>query len=194
MAPSTRPTCSNFAPGKLGLLVLSALLPLLLIACGSTNRLAQSLKDHNGTFLTPLPASNASRPAKPAEPLKLANAVPDDHLGDMRGCLGTYFFNYDFDINLTASPQVKVSTTFQAVLPDGSPAPVSNGSQASFKDGNVSFTAGPTAGGLASQLVVTGRDNIVFANTQFNIHIPNAANLTPAINVMPAASLSGIGR
>ena len=110
----------------------------------------------------------------------------------MRGCLGTYFFNYDFDINLTAVPQVKVATSFQAVLPDGTNAPTSNGSQASFKDNNVSFTAGPTSGGLASQVTVAGHDNIVFANTQFNIHIPNASTLTSTINVMPAASLAGI--
>jgi hypothetical protein len=190
MRPSTRPTSSDTAPGKLGLLVLSALLPLLFIACTSTNQLAQSLRDTEGTFLTPLPAQHASQPAKKAEPLKLAAAVPEENLQDMRGCLGTYFFNYDFDINLTAVPQVKVATSFQAVLPDGSPAPTSNGSQASFKDNNVSFTAGPTSGGLASQVTVAGQDNIVFANTQFNIHIPNASTLTSTINVMPA--LSGV--
>lgn len=53
---------------------------------------------------------------------------------------------------------------------------------------------GPTNDGLASQLVVTGQNNIVFANTQFNIHIPNASTLTSTINVMPAGSLAGIGR
>ena len=192
MRPSTRPTSSNSAPGRLGLLVLSALLPLLLVACTSTNQLAQSLRQTEGTFLTPLPAKQASQPAKKAEPLKLAAAVPEGNLQDMRGCLGTYFFNFDFDINLTAVPQVKVATSFQAVLPDGSPAPTTNGSQASFKDNNVSFTAGPTSGGLASQVTVAGHDNIVFANTQFNIHIPNASTLTSTINVMPAASLAGI--
>lgn len=192
MRPSTRPTRSSSAPGKLGLVVLSALLPLLLIACTSTNQLAQSLRETEGTFLTPLPAKHASQPAKKAEALKLAAAVPEDNLQDMRGCLGTYFFNFDFDINLTAVPQVKVATSFQAVLPDGSNAPTSNGSQASFKDNNVSFTAGPTSGGLASQVTVAGHDNIVFANTQFNIHIPNASTLTSTINVMPAATLTGI--
>ena len=192
MRPSTRPTSSDSAPGRLGLLVLSALLPLLLVACTSTNQLAQSLRETDGTFLTPLPAKHASKPAQKAEPLKLAAAVPEDNLQDMRGCLGTYFFNYDFDINLTAVPQVKVATSFQAVLPDGTNAPTSNGSQASFKDNNVSFTAGPTSGGLASQVTVAGHDNIVFANTQFNIHIPNASTLTSTINVMPAASLAGI--
>ena len=192
MRPSTRPTSSDTAPGKLGLLVLSALLPLLFVACTSTNQLAQSLRETDGTFLTPLPATHASKPANKAKPLKLAAAVPEDDLQDMRGCLGTYFFNYDFDINLTAVPQVKVATSFQAVLPDGTNAPTSNGSQASFKDNNVSFTAGPTSGGLASQVTVAGRDNIVFANTQFNIHIPNASTLTSTINVMPAATLAGI--
>ena len=192
MRPSTRPTSSYSAPGRLGLVVLSALLPLLLVACASTNQLAQSLRETEGTFLTPLPAKQASQPAKKAEPLKLAAAVPEDNLEDMRGCLGTYFFNFDFDINLTAVPQVKVATSFQAVLPDGTNAPTSNGSQASFKDNNVSFTAGPTSGGLASQVTVAGHDNIVFANTQFNIHIPNASTLTSTINVLPAASLAGI--
>ncbi len=193
MRPSTQPTCSNSAPWKLGILVLSALLPLLLVACSSTNQLAQALRENDGTFLTPLPSKPAPKSATKAEPLKLAAAVPEEDLQEMRGCLGTYFFNYDFDINLTATPQVKVNSTFQAVLPDGSPAPTTNGTQASFKDNNVSFTAGPTSGGLASQLVVTGQNNIVFANTQFNIHIPNASTLTSSVNVLPASSLAGIG-
>ena len=194
MRPSTKPTCTISAPGKLGLLVLSALLPLLLVTCSSTNQLAQTLRENQGTFLTPLPSQADSKPAKKAEPLKLTAAVPEENLQEMRGGFGTYVFNYDFDINLTAAPQVKVNSTFQAVLPDGSPAPTTNGTQASFKDGNVAFTAGPTNGGLASQLVVTGQNNIVFANTQFNIHIPNASTLTSTINVMPAGSLAGIGR
>ena len=193
MRPSTKPTCGNSALWKLGLFVLSALLPLLLLACSSTNQIAQTLRENDGAFLTPLPSQSASKTAKKAEPLKLTAAVPENDLQDMRGCLGTYFFNYDFDINLTATPQVKVSSSFQATLPDGTSTPTSNGTQASFKDNNVSFTAGPTNGGLASQLVVTGQNNIVFANSQFNIHIPNASILTSSVNVLPAASLTGIG-
>ena len=193
MRPSLEPTCSSSAPWKLGLLVLSALLPLLLVACASTNQVAQTLRENQGTFLTPLLSQPAPKPVKKAEPLKLAAAVPEKDLEDMRGCLGTYFFDYNFDINLVTTPQVKVTSTFQAVLPDGSPAPATNGTMASFKDNNVSFTAGPNNGGLASQLLVTGHDNIVFANTQFNIHIPNASTLTSTVNVLPAASLAGIG-
>ncbi len=194
MRPSTGPTCGNSALWKLGLFVLSALLPLLLLACSSTNQLTQTLRDNDGTFLTPLPSQSAPKTAKKAEPLKLAAAVPEDNLQDMRGCMGEYFFNYDFDVNLTSTPQVSVTSTFQAVVPNGTSTPTSNGTQASFQDSNVSFTAGPTSGGLASQLVVTGQNNIVYANTQFNIHIPNASTLTSSVNVLPAASLTGVGR
>jgi hypothetical protein len=178
---------------KLGLVVLSALLPMLLLSCASTKELAQELRKKEGTFLTPLASRADAKTEKKTAPLKLTATVPEENLEGMRGCLGVYYFNYDFDINLVATPQVKVTSTFQAVLPDGSPAPTTNGTQASFKDSNVSFSAGPTSGGLASQLVVTGQNNIVFANSQFNIHIPNASTLTSTVNVLPAASLSGIG-
>jgi hypothetical protein len=192
MCPSTRPTCSNAALWKLGLFVMAAFLPLLLAACAS-NQLAQALKDNQGTFLTPLPDKTASQPAAKAEPIVLSASVPEDNLQEMRGTLGVYFFDYNFDINLVTTPQVSVSSTFQAVLPDGSPAPTVSGTLASFKDNNVSYTAGPTNGGLSSQLLVTGRDNIVFANTQFNIHLPNASSLTSTVNVLPAATLTGTG-
>jgi hypothetical protein len=127
-------------------------------------------------------------------PLKVCSVVPEDDLQDMRGCLGVYYFSYNFDINLLTTPQVNVSTNFQAVLPDGSPAPTVNTTSAVFKDSNVSYVAGPTSNGLSSQLLVTGHDNVIFANTNFNIHLPNASVLTPTINIMPAASLQGIGR
>lgn len=192
MRPSTQPTCSGAASWKLGLVVMAALLPLLLAACAS-NQVAQALKDNQGTFLTPLPAKTDSKPATKGESLQLSATVPEENLQEMRGTLGVYFFDYNFDINLVTTPVVKVGSSFQAVLPDGSPAPTTNGTMASFKDNNVSFTAGPTNGGLASQVVVAGRDNIVFANTQFNIHIPNASTLTSTVNVLPAASLTGIG-
>jgi hypothetical protein len=193
MCPSHAPTCSSSAMWKLGLVVLSALLPMLLLSCASTKELAQELRKKEGTFLTPLASRADAKTEKKTAPLKLTATVPEENLEGMRGCLGVYYFNYDFDINLVATPQVKVTSTFQAVLPDGSPAPTTNGTQASFKDSNVSFSAGPTSGGLASQLVVTGQNNIVFANSQFNIHIPNASTLTSTVNVLPAASLSGIG-
>jgi hypothetical protein len=164
----------------------------LLAACAS-NQAAQALRENQGTFLTPLSAKEASKPAAKADPLELCATVPENDLQEMRGTLGVYFFDYNFDINLVTAPVVKVTSSFQAVLPDGSPAPTTNGTMASFKDDNVSFTAGPTNGGLASQVVVAGRDNIVFANTQFNIHIPNASTLTSTVNVLPAASLTGIG-
>jgi hypothetical protein len=208
--------------GKLGLFVLVALLPLTLLSCASTKQLAQELEENHGNFLTPLPAAAVFQPtakpaaqpaalaavqpaekpvAKPAAhhtkqaaPLQVCSAVSDDDLQDMRGCLGVYFFDYNFDINLLTTPQVKVSSTFQAVLPDGSPAPVVNTTSAVFRDNNVSYIAGPTSSGLSSQLLVSGHDNIVFANTQFNIHLPNAAVLTPSITILPAASLQGIGR
>jgi hypothetical protein len=202
MRPSTKPTCGLQALWKLGLFVLVALLPLLLMSCASTKQLAQSLEENHGNFLTPLPAT-APKPAvtpnpKPAvkpNPLQVCATVPEDDLQDMRGCFGIYFFNYNFDVNLLTLPQVSVTSSFQAVLPDGSTPNVStNNTSAVYRDSNVSYTAGPTGNGLSSQLLVTGQNNIVFANTQFNIHLPNASVLTPKVNVLPAASLSGIGR
>ena len=206
MRPSTKPFCGLRALGKLGLLVLVVLLPLLLMSCASTKQLAQTLEENQGNFLTPLPSKPASQPAakpavkpadKPADkpkPLEVCAVVPEEDLQDMRGCLGVYFFDYTFDINLLTTPQVTVSSSFQAVLPDGSPAPVVNTTSAVFRDSNVSYISGPTSTGLSSQLLVTGHDNIVFANTNFNIHLPNASVLTPTISVLPANSLSGIGR
>jgi hypothetical protein len=207
---------------KLGILVLVVLLPLLLMSCASTKQLAQELKDNHGNFLTPLSATPVSQPAaksvaqtadllaaepagqpvdkptakqaKKANPLKVCAVVSEDDLQDMRGCLGVYFFDYNFDINLLTTPQVSVTSSFQAILPDGSPAPVQNTTSAVFRDSNVSYISGPTSTGLSSQVLVTGTDNIVFANTNFNIHLPNASVLTPTINILPAASLSGIGR
>jgi hypothetical protein len=222
MRPSTEPTCTLRAMWKLGILVLVVLLPLLLMSCASTKQLAQELEENHGNFLTPLSATPVSQPAaksvaqpadllaaepavqpvdkpaakqaKKANPLKVCAVVSEEDLQDMRGCLGVYFFDYNFDINLLTTPQVSVTSSFQAVLPDGSPAPVQNTTSAVFRDSNVSYIAGPTSTGLSSQVLVTGTDNIVFANTNFNIHLPNASVLTPSINILPAASLSGIGR
>ena len=195
MRPSTKPTRSNLAKGKLGLLFLAAFLPLLLVACASPpNRVTQVLLENHGNFLTPLASQPASEPEDKPDLLEVCALAPEEDLQEMRGTLGVYFFDYNFDINLATSPQVQVKTSFQAVLPDGSPAPAVTGATAVFRDNNVSFTVGPSnGGGFMSEVMVTGRDNIVFANTQFNIHIPNASTLIPNLNVMPAASLSGIG-
>lgn len=195
MRPSTEPTCVNSAMVKLGLVFLSLLLPLALVACASTsNRVTQSLIEYQEEG----PAAPASQPTpkrtpKPAEnPLQVCAVVPEEDLQEMRGCLGVYFFDYNFDINLVTNPQVSITTNFAAVVPDGSPSPAFNGTTAAYRDDNVSYIAGPTSSGLNSQLVVTGRDNIVFANTQFNIYLPNASNLIPSISVMPGLSVTGI--
>ena len=138
--------------------------------------------------MAPSPAAKqapakADKPADPKNPLEFCAAVSEDNLEEMRGTFGVYFFDYNFDINLVTNPQVSVSTNFAAAVPDGSPQPNLNGSTAIFQDNNVSYIAGPANGGLMSQVMVTGRDNVVFANTQFNIHLPNASTLTPTINV-----------
>jgi hypothetical protein len=208
MRSSTDPTCSLRAMWKLGLLVLVVLLPLLLLSCASTKQLAQELEENHGNFLTPLPPAPASQPAaksaaqpsdklagtqsKKGAPLKVCAVVPEDDLQDMRGCLGVYYFDYNFDINLTATPQVSVNQSFQAILPDGSPAPSVNSTSAVFRDNNVSYTAGVLGSEMGSSVVVAGSGNVVFANTQFNFHMPNASVLIPSISIMPAPSLSGI--
>jgi hypothetical protein len=201
MRPSIETTCGLSATWKLGLLVLVVLLPLLLMSCASTKQLAQTLEKNHGNFLTPLPAPAPKPAVKPdpkpvakPDPLQVCAAVPEEDLQDMHGCgLSVYFFDYNFDINLLTTPQVSVSSSFQAVLPEGSPAPSINNTSAVYRDNNVSYIAGPTSTGLSSQLLVTGHDNIVFANTQFNIHLPNASVLTPTISVLPGASLTGLG-
>jgi len=211
MRPSINPTCSQSAMWKLGLLILLVLLPLLLLACASSKQLAQSLEENQGNFLTPLPAKPASRPAaklddkalpvktdKPASkhgPLQVCAVVPDDDLQDMRGCQGEYLFNYNFDVNMTNMPQVSISSNFMARLPDGSPAPNVNMTSASFQDNNVSYTAGIMGGsGIGSSLMVTGQNLTVLSFATFTFQLPDTSILIPSISVMPAASLSGIGR
>lgn len=203
MCPSTKTTCGMPAKWKLGLLFLSVLLLLFVAACASpSSRITQTFNENQEEYLT-VPTSNpapkqappkqAPKPRDNRNPLEVCAVVPEEDLQEMRGTLGVYFFDYNFDINLVTNPQVSITTNFSAAVPDGSPSPTFNGASAVFQDNNVSYIAGPTGGGLMSQVMVTGRDNIVFANTQFNIHLPNAATLTPTIRVLPAASLSGIG-
>jgi|UniRef100_A0A7C3UW89 hypothetical protein len=196
MRPSTEPTLVISAKVKLGLFFLSLLPLLVIVACASpSNRITRTLIESQEE----VPAAPGSQPTpqrtpKPAEnPLQVCAVVPDADLQEMRGCLGVYYFDYNFDINLVTNPQVSITTNFGAVVPDGSPSPTFNGSTAVFQDSNVSYIAGPTNTGLNSQLVVTGRDNIVFATTQFNIHLPNASSLIPNISVMPGVTLTGIG-
>jgi hypothetical protein len=191
MRPSIETTCGLSATWKLGLLVLVVLLPLLLMSCASTKHLAQSLEENHGTFLTPLPAPTPKPAVKP-DPLQVCATVPADDLQDMRGC-GVYFFEYDFDINLTSTPQLKVGSSFQALVP-GDTKPTVTNTSAIYVDNNVAYTAGVFGPGLGSSLAVGGSNNIVFANTQFNFRLPDASVLIPSITVLPAASLNAIGR
>jgi hypothetical protein len=110
----------------------------------------------------------------------------------MRGCNGVYYFNFVMDINLT-NPTPSVKTEYTASVPKGSPDPSFNGAKAYYSDNNVFYLAGPTPGGLASELIVAGNNNIVFSNTEFNFHMPNAATLAPNLSVLPVSSLNGIG-
>jgi hypothetical protein len=204
MRPSTEPTCGLVALWKLGLFVLVALLPLLLMSCASTKQLAQSLEENRGNFLTPLPAP-APKPAvkpdpKPAvrpDPLQVCAAVPAEDLQDMRGCQGVYIFDYTFDINLlnypNFDPNKDITSSGQVFKPNGSPDVSQIKTSVGYSDSNVSYMAGFTETGLSSQLQVKGQDNIVIANTQFNIHLPSASVLIPTINVMPGAGLIGLG-
>jgi hypothetical protein len=186
---------------KLGLVFLWAILPLTLLACAAKAPVTQTLLDQQMEYLTapaatPAPKQAHAKAPKPQgqkDPLEICAVVPEDNLQEMRGTLGVYFFDYNFDINLVTNPQVSVTTNFSAAVPNGSPAPSFNGSTATFQDNNVSYVAGPTSGGLMSQVMVTGRDNIVFANTQFNIRLPDTSQLIPNVNALPASSLTGIG-
>jgi len=184
----------------LGLVLLSALLLLSLVGCASTS---SQVTQPAPASLVDVPVAQASLPvsqpgepmAQPAEerdPLKVCAVVPEEDLKEIRGC-GLYYFDFTFDINMVANPEVSVKTNLTAVVPDGSPSPNFNGTTAIFKDDNVFYMAGPTANGMISEVIVTGHDNIVFANTNFNIRIPDATLLSPTINIMPGGSLTGRG-
>lgn len=201
MRRGTKPTREGSALTKLGLVFLLALLLLSLVGCASTSsqvtQPAPASQVDVPVAQATLPVSQmaqpVSQPAEARDPLKTCALVPEDDLKEMRGCLGVYYFDFTFDINMVASPEVSVKTNFTAAVPDGSPSPNFNGTTAVFKDDNVFYMAGPTGNGMISEVIVTGHDNIVFANTNFNIRIPDATLLSPTINIMPASSLSGIG-
>ncbi len=180
MCPSSRSTCRISAQVKLGLVFLSVILTLTLVACDAKAPVTQTLLDQQMEYLTAPHRSQAGplhgfQAGGEKNPLEICAVVPEDNLQEMRGTMGVYFFDYNFDINLVTNPQVSVTTNFSAAVPNGSPAPNFNGSTATFQDNNVSYIAGPANGGLMSQVMVTGRDNIVFANTQFNIRLPETS-------------------
>lgn len=187
MRPSIKPAWGRSALRRLGLLILSALLPLVLVSCaanpgGVTHLMLQSPGD--------LLLSQAAQPAPSAagqrDPLQVCAVVPDEDLQEMRGCNGTYYFNFVMDINLV-NPTPTVNVEYTASVPTGKSEPQFNGSKAYYADNNVFYVAGPTPGGLTSELIVAGANNIVFSNTEFNFQMPNAASLTPSINVLSAS-------
>ncbi len=193
MRPSTKPACGRSVLWRLGLLILSALLPLLLVSCATNpGGVTQLLPQSPGDLLL----TQTVQPAPPAaghrDPLQVCAVIPDEDLQEMRGCQGIYYFNFVMDINLV-NPTPTVNVEYTAAVPEGAPSPSFNGAKAYYADDNVFYVAGPTPGGLASELIVAGTNNIVFSNTEFNFHMPNAASLTPSINVLSASSLSGIG-
>ncbi len=194
MCPGTKLTRDRSAWLTLGLVILSASLLLSLVGCASkSSRLTPLAPEIRGDSLVALTTDPAPPPATSPDPLKVCAKVPEEDLKEMRGCLGVYYFDFTFDINMLANPEVSVQTNFTAAVPDGAPAPDFNGTTAVFKDDNVFYMAGPTSNGMMSEVLVTGHDNIVFANTNFNIRMPDTSILAPSLNILPAGSLTGIG-
>jgi hypothetical protein len=194
MLPGTKPTRDGSTSPKLGLVIFSVVLLLSLVSCASrSSRLAPLLPDNRGDSLVALAPEPVSQPKAAQNPLKVCKVVPEEDLKEMRGCLGVYYFDFTFDINMLANPEVSVKTNFTAGVPEGAPSPDFNGTTAVFKDNNVFYMAGPSGNGMMSEVIVTGQNNIVFANTNFNIRMPDSTILAPSINILPAASLNGIG-
>ncbi len=198
MRPGTKPTCGSSALGRLGLLILSALLPLLLVSCAANpSGVTQLLPQSRGDLLLTQAVQPAPPSADKRDPLQVCAVVPEEELGEMRGCNGAYYFNFVMDINLTNPTNPTINVQHTASVPTGRSEPQFNGAKAYYAensgDNSVFYLAGPTPGGLASELIVAGNNNIIFSNTEFNFHMPNAATLTPSINVLSASSLSGIG-
>jgi hypothetical protein len=208
-----KPVFARSALRWLGVIMVMAIFSLALLACASSPKQATlpSLTSRlevaavqppppapkpaaavDRTVREPRPAPVAPETAAVQDELQAFAVVPEEELQEMRGAMGVYYFDFTFDINMMASPEVSVSSKFTAAVPDGT-SPSFNGTTAVFKDDNVFYMAGPTQGGLMSEVIVAGANNFVIANTQFNIHIPNAALISPTINVLPAASLTGIG-
>jgi hypothetical protein len=208
-----KPIFARSALRWLGVIMVMAIFSLALLACASSPKQATlpSLASRlevaavQPTPPAPKPAAAVDRIVREPQPAPVAQetaavqdqlqafaVVPEEELQEMRGAMGVYYFDFTFDINMMASPEVSVSSKFTAAVPDGT-SPSFNGTTAVFKDDNVFYMAGPTQGGLMSEVIVAGANNFVIANTQFNIHIPNAALISPTINVLPAASLTGIG-
>ena len=137
MRPSTKPACGRSALRRLGLLILSALLPLVLVSCatnqgGVTHLMLQSPGD--------LLLSQAAQPAPPAagqrDPLQVCAVVPDEDLQEMRGCNGTYYFNFVMDINLV-NPTPTVNVEYTASVPTGRSEPQFNGAKAYYAEDSV---------------------------------------------------------
>lgn len=213
MRSGTKPIFARSALRGLGVISVMAILPLALLACASSPKqttlpsLESRLEVAAVKPIPPAPKPSAAvdrtvrelRPAPVAQEgaavqdqLQAFALVPEEELQEMRGAMGVYYFDFTFDINMLASPEVSVNSKFTAAVPEGT-SPSFNGTTAVFKDDNVFYMAGPTQGGLMSEVVVAGANNLVIANTQFNIHIPNSALISPTINVLPAASLTGLG-
>lgn len=193
MRPGTKLTRDRSTWLKLGLVILSAALLLALVGCASkSSRLSRLAPEIRGDSLVALPVEPVPQPAANPDPLKVCAVVPEEDLKEVRGCGGIYLFDFDFDINLMANPEVSVQTNFRAVVPKGAPSPDFNGTTAIFQDNNVFYMAGPTGNGMMSEVIVNGANNIVFADTNYNITVPGSI-LAPSINIMGGSSLTGIG-
>jgi hypothetical protein len=194
MRPSAKTMRGNSALLlKLGLFILPALLPLLLMACAcQKNQVSRLLPEDRGFFLESPAVKPASQTEVKEDLLQVCAVVPDEELQDMRGCQGVYYFDFTMDINLRDdSPKVDIKYT--AAVPDGSPPPSLNGAVAHYADDNVYFKAGPTPGsGLESRVIVAGNKNIVYSTSTFNFYMPDASKLIPTINILPGSSLTGV--
>lgn len=126
--------------------------------------------------------------------LEMCSLVPDRDLQDIRGCYQSYYFALDVGINLTTT-KPSITVTYQANVPDGV-APSFTGNMVSFNNGAVSFQAGvgetALGEGIYSVVSVAGNNNIVIANTNININVPNATSLVPSYSVLSAPTLIGI--
>jgi hypothetical protein len=148
-----------------------------------------------GGCSTMAPLTPAAVPAtETGDILQMCSVVPDRELQDIRGTYQSYYFAMDVGINLTTS-KPSFTVTYTANVPDGQ-APSFEGNMVSFNNGQVSFQAGvgdtSLGKGIYSVVSVAGSENIVIANTNVNINIPNAGSLIPSISILPAPTLGGI--